>query len=118
VNLTGLPLNSSIYYSVGDAATGASQVFSFLSNPGIGSSPAFYPFTTAFVADVGESEGANNTIQRVLAAKDSAAIRSVVINGDISYATGEEWMHCLGCMGAPVRASGARNPMDDQSWQS
>ena len=94
VNVSGLPLNTTIYYQVGDAATGQSAVYDFPSNPGVGATAAFFPHTTAFVADVGESDAANTTIQRVLAAKVPARISSVVINGDISYASGCEAKGC------------------------
>ena len=92
VNITGLPLNTTIFYQVGDAATGVSAIYSFTSHPGVGSGPSFYPYVTAFVADVGEAASANDTISHVLAAKD--LIDSVVINGDISYASGCEENNC------------------------
>jgi len=92
VNFTGLPLNTTIYYQVGDAASGQSSVYAFPSNPGVGATPAHYPYTVAFVADVGESDAAAKTINNVLAA--AASINSVVINGDISYASGCEEKGC------------------------
>lgn len=95
VNVTGLPTRTTIFYRVGDAATGVSDVYSFPSNPGVGASASFYPHTTAFLADVGESEAANTTVQRVLAAVQSAGISSAVINGDISYASGCESHGCV-----------------------
>lgn len=90
-NLTGLPLGTRIYYQVGDVATGLSGVMSFMSNPGVG---AIYPYRTAFVADIGEAESANMTVTRVLEASALNLIDSVVINGDISYATGCESKGC------------------------
>ena len=90
-NLTGLPLGTRIYYAVGDAETGVSDVMSFMSNPGVG---AIYPYRTAFVADIGEAESANTTITRVLEATALGLVDSVVINGDISYATGCESKGC------------------------
>ena len=68
VNLTGLPLKTTIFYQVGDATTGLSAVSAFTSHPGVG--PALVPYTTAFVADVGESNSANATITQVLAVRD------------------------------------------------
>ena len=82
VNIQGFPLNTTIFYRVGDSATGYSAVYSVTINPGVGAGPAFYPFTTAFVADVGESASANDTIAHVLAAAQT--VNFVVINGDIS----------------------------------
>ena len=90
-NLTGLPLGTRIFYQVGDAATGFSDVMSFVSNPGVG---AIYPYRTAFVADIGEAESANTTVTRVLEAAALGLVDSVVINGDISYATGCEAKGC------------------------
>lgn len=90
-NLTGLPLATRIYYQVGDAASGVSPVMSFMSNPGVG---AIYPYRTAFVADIGEAESANTTVTRVLEATHLGLVDSVVINGDISYATGCESKGC------------------------
>jgi hypothetical protein len=90
-NLTGLPLGTRIFYQLGDAATGLSEVMSFMSNPGVG---AIYPYRTAFVADIGEAESANTTVTRVLEAAALGLVDSVVINGDISYATGCEKDGC------------------------
>ena len=90
-NLTGLPLGTRIYYQVGDAATGRSAVMSFMSNPGVG---AIYPYRTAFIADIGEAESANTTITKVLEAATLNLVDSIVINGDISYATGCESTGC------------------------
>jgi hypothetical protein len=90
-NLTGLPLGTRIFYQVGDAATGLSPVMSFKSNPGVG---ALYPYATAFVADIGEAQSANDTVTRVLEAVGLGLVDSVVINGDISYATGCEAHGC------------------------
>lgn len=119
-NITGLPLGARIYYQVGDVATGLSPVMSFMSNPGVG---PIYPYRTgeggrleritalsgalaavllnarppphsAFVADIGEAESANTTITRVLEANALGLVDSVVINGDISYATGCEAKGC------------------------
>ena len=90
-NLTGLPLGTRIFYQCGDAATGLSAVMSFMSNPGVG---AVYPFRTAFVADIGEADSANQTVTRVLEATALGLVDSVVINGDISYATGCESQGC------------------------
>jgi hypothetical protein len=64
---------------------------SFMSNPGVG---AIYPYRTAFVADIGEAESANTTVTRVLEAAALGLVDSVVINGDISYATGCESKGC------------------------
>jgi hypothetical protein len=90
-NLTGLPLGTRVFYQVGDAATGLSEVMSFKTNPGVG---AIYPYSTAFVADIGEAESANTTVTRVLEASELGLVDSVVINGDISYATGCEASGC------------------------
>ena len=74
VNFTGLPLNTKIYYVVGDAATGVSAEVSFTSSPGVG---PIYPYTTAFIADIGEADSANDTITRLLETLDK--FDSVVI---------------------------------------
>lgn len=91
VNVTGLPLATRIYYQVGDAATGLSPVMSFVSSPGVG---RLYPFRTAYVADIGEADSANATVTRVLEATALGLVDQVVINGDISYATGCEATGC------------------------
>ena len=90
-NLTGLPLATRIYYQVGDAATGLSPVMCFMSSPGGG---LIFPDQTAFVADIGEANSANTTVTRVLEAAALGLVDSVVINGDISYATGCEKDGC------------------------
>lgn len=90
-NVTGLPLATRIFYQVGDAATGLSPVFSFRSSPGVG---RIYPFRTAYVADIGEADSANETVTRVLEATAAGLVDQVVINGDISYATGCEATGC------------------------
>jgi hypothetical protein len=50
--------------------------------------------SVAFVADIGEAESANTTVTRVLEASNLGLVDSVVINGDISYATGCESKGC------------------------
>jgi hypothetical protein len=75
--LTGLPLNTTIYFRVGDEATGLSGEFNV---------------TTTVIADVGESADAEATIAAVLA--QSAAYQQVVLAGDICYATGCEAQGC------------------------
>jgi len=88
VTLTGLKPATKYYYQVGSTAAW-SQEFSFTSNPGLG---AEIPYTIAFVADIGENGNANNTITHVLAGADD--IDAVIINGDISYASGCESSGC------------------------
>ena len=102
VNLTGLPLATRIFYQVGDAATGLSPVMSFMSNPGVG---PIYPFKTAFIADIGEAESANTTITRLLEATALGLVDSVVLNGDISYASGA----CRGGKSDPRRRARSTN---------
>lgn len=92
--MTGLPLNTTIYYRVGDSSTGYSTEYSFTSNPGVGSSAAYYPYTVAWVADVGESDAANSTITHVLDPASLNNVDSVVIAGDIAYASGCEATGC------------------------
>ena len=92
VNLTGLPLATRIFYQVGDEATGLSPVMSFMSSPGVG---PIYPFSTAFIADIGEAASANQTVTRVLEAAALGLVDSVVLNGDISYASGCESKGCV-----------------------
>ena len=86
--LTGLSTNTKYYYQAGSDAAW-SQEFTFTSNPGIGPN---IPYTFAVVADIGENANANNTITHVLASADT--IDSVIIAGDISYASGCESNGC------------------------
>lgn len=107
--LTGLPLNSTIFYVLGDAATGQTAEATFRSSPGVGSGPAFYPYTTAFLADVGESANAEATVAHV-ASSLAAGVDSVVVAGDLSYASGCELLACdnwnaFGRMMQPVAAA-------------
>jgi hypothetical protein len=88
VYLTGLTANTKYYYQAGSDASW-SQEFTFTSNPGIG---ANIPYKFAIVADIGENRDANNTITHVLADVDT--IDSVIIAGDISYASGCESNGC------------------------
>ena len=87
--LTGLKPATKYYYQAGSTAAW-SQEFSFTSSPGVGAS--LYPYTFALVADIGENGDANSTITHVLASADE--IDSVIINGDISYASGCESSGC------------------------
>jgi hypothetical protein len=106
-NLTGLPLATRIYYQVGDATTGLSPVMSFMSSPGVG---PIFPYQTAFVADIGEASSANQTVTRVLEATALGLVDSVVINGDISYATGCEKDGCTTCKYANTPHTPTRPP--------
>jgi hypothetical protein len=101
--LTGLTPNTKYYYQAGSDAAW-SQEFTFTSNPGIGPN---IPFTFAVVADIGENANANSTITHVLAS--AANIDSVIIAGDISYASGCEANGCttwdaFQTMAAPLAA--------------
>jgi acid phosphatase type 7 len=101
--LTGLSTNTKYYYQAGSDAAW-SQEFTFTSNPGIGPN---IPYTFAVVADIGENANANNTITHVLASADT--IDSVIIAGDISYASGCESNGCttwdaFQTMAAPLAA--------------
>lgn len=64
--LSGLPLNTTVFYVVGDATTGQSAEQSFVTNPGTGSTDAYFPYRIAFIADVGESSAAETTVQHVV----------------------------------------------------
>jgi hypothetical protein len=88
--LTGLPLGTRIFYRCGDAATGYSAAASFVSNI---AGPT-YPYTLGVLADVGESDAANSTISHLLDADSLSVIDSVIISGDISYASGCESSGC------------------------
>ena len=61
--MTGLPLNTTIFYRVGDASAWSAE-YSFVSSPGVG---AIYPYTIGFVADIGESSDAMSTVAHVVA---------------------------------------------------
>ena len=87
--LTGLAPATTYYYQAGSTASW-SQEFSFTSSPGVG--PNIYPYSFAVLADIGENHDANNTITHILATASS--IDSVIINGDISYASGCESSGC------------------------
>jgi hypothetical protein len=87
--LTGLNPATTYYYQVGQAGA-LSQVYSFKSNPGVG---PIFPYTTAYIADVGENNNANQTITNLLARMNN--FDSVVINGDIAYASGCESTGCV-----------------------
>lgn len=62
VHLTGLALNTTYFYRVGDSSAWSAE-YSFKSNPGLG---AFYPYTIGFVADIGESSDAMSTVAHVV----------------------------------------------------
>ena len=83
VNLTGLPLATRIFYSVGDAATGASSERSFVTSPGAGPS---YPYVFGVMGDPGQTANSNATFSHLAA---SPQINSVFIPGDLSYADGD-----------------------------
>lgn len=53
---------------------------------------AIFPYTIAYTADVGESENANDTITHLY--ERMPYYDSIMINGDISYATGCEKNGC------------------------
>jgi len=101
--LTGLAANTKYYYQAGSDSAWSKE-FSFTSSPGVG---ANIPYTFAVVADIGENANANSTITHVLASADS--IDSVIIAGDISYASGCEANGCttwdaFQTMAAPLAA--------------
>jgi hypothetical protein len=89
VTLSGLAPNTKYFYRVG-SDNSWSQEFTFTSNPGLGQ---VYPYTIGFVADVGESAAANGTLTHLLSRLDS--IDSMVIAGDIAYASGCEATGCI-----------------------
>lgn len=84
-------MGTTIYYRVGDSATGYSQEYSFTSNRGVGQ---IYPYTVSHLADVGESDAANDTITHILSSDSLPNIDSVMIHGDIAYASGCESSGC------------------------
>lgn len=84
VNVTGLPLATTIYYRVGDDASGASDERSFVSSPGAAAS---YPYTFGIVGDPGQTSNSNATFQHLLASK---TVDSVFVPGDLSYADGDQ----------------------------
>ena len=86
--LTGLQLNTTYFYRVGDASAWSAE-YSFVSNPGVG---AVYPYTIGFVADIGENSDAMNTVAHVIAGLDD--VDEMIIAGDLSYASGCEANGC------------------------
>lgn len=89
--LTGLSLNTTYYYRVGDAAAWSAEA-SFVSSPGVGASAAFFPRTIGVIADVGESLDAINTVAHMQARL--SIIDELIIAGDLSYASGCEKTLC------------------------
>ena len=87
--LTGLALGTTYYYRVGDASAWSAE-FSFTSNPGVG--PTHFPYTVGFVADIGENSDAAATVAHVVSGL--ADVDSMVIAGDLSYASGCESSGC------------------------
>ena len=83
VNVSGLPLATRIFYTVGDDATGVSSERSFVTSPGAGAS---YPYTFGVVGDPGQTSNSNATFNHLAA---NPAIGSVFITGDLSYADGD-----------------------------
>lgn len=88
MTLTGLALDTLYYYHVG--APGTYGESSFTSNPGPSSADT-YPYTIAFLGDVGESNNAQTTVDHLAQAQD---VNASVILGDISYANGCEKKGC------------------------
>jgi len=83
VNVTGLPLNTRIYYVVGDDATGVSSERSFVTSPG---ATAAYPYVFGVMGDPGQTANSNATFNHLAA---NPLIQSVFITGDLSYADGD-----------------------------
>jgi len=84
--LTGLAPGTKYYYVAGPAGAQSAE-YSFTSNPGTGT----FPYVFGFIADIGEGSDATSTIQHCV---DNADIDTMVINGDISYASGCERTGC------------------------
>ena len=80
VNVSGLPLATRIYYTVGDDATGVSSERSFVSSPGASAS---YPYTFGIMGDPGQTINSNATFSHLAA---NPNINSIFIPGDLSYA--------------------------------
>jgi acid phosphatase type 7 len=89
-NLTGLPLATQIYYSVGGDASGMSPVYSFTSHPGYGLQRGGSVFS--IVGDLGQTTNSQDTIDHVAAAKSTAntSFVAMVHAGDLSYADSYE----------------------------
>ena len=83
VNVSGLPLATRIFYTVGDDATGVSSERSFVTSPGAGAS---YPYVFGVMGDPGQTINSNSTFNHLAA---NPAIGSVFITGDLSYADGD-----------------------------
>ena len=84
--LTGLAAGTRYYYQAGSTAAW-SQEFSFMSSPGVGPE---IPHMIAYIGDIGENKDANDTVNHIIAANPD----SVIINGDLSYASGCESTGC------------------------
>lgn len=87
--LSGLALGTKYFYRVGDA-TAWSAEFSFTSSPGVGAT--LFPYSVGFVADIGENSDAASTVAHVVAGL--ADVDSMIIAGDLSYASGCESSGC------------------------
>lgn len=85
--LFGLKPATRYYYKVGQDGAWSDE-YSFVSN-NVG--PNTYPHTIGFVADIGENDNANNTITHLL---NQPSIDSMIISGDIAYASGCEAKGC------------------------
>jgi hypothetical protein len=80
VNVSGLPLATRIFYTVGDDATGVSSERSFVTSPG---ARASYPYVFGITGDPGQTNNSNATFNHLAA---NPQINSVFIPGDLSYA--------------------------------
>jgi hypothetical protein len=80
VNVSGLPLATRIFYTVGDDATGVSSERSFVTSPG---ARASYPYVFGIMGDPGQTNNSNATFNHLAS---NPQINSVFIPGDLSYA--------------------------------
>lgn len=82
--LTGLPVDTPIYYQVGGPACGYSPTMSFRSHPGV--NPAAN-ITFAIIGDLGQTANSQDTVQHIL---DSTQVHAIIHAGDLSYADSDE----------------------------
>lgn len=79
--VSGLPLNTTVYYKVGGKISGWSEVANFTSHPGVG---ADVPVKFGVIGDMGQTVNSQDTLTHMMAS--SPSYTNIIHVGDLSYA--------------------------------